>query len=207
MLCRRGRQNRGGFTLVEIILVLVILVTMGAVAWPVFSRSYESSKLKFAADKIMATLSKARVQAMTTGQTQAFRCKVNSREYAIEQVDDDSATLDANSTSDTSATLGQAASSAVGGVPGMSQLGEGYVFAACERVQDDRTAAAEAMITSSNFDTSSAPVLFYSDGTSSDAQITIAYQNGRSITITVRALTGTTHMGEVTMTAPPGATQ
>jgi len=147
VLCPSGRQNRGGFTLVEIILVLVILVTMGAVAWPVFSRSYESSKLKFAADKIMATLSKARVQAMTTGQTQAFRCKVNSREYAIEQVDDDSATLDANSTSDTSATLGQAASSAVGGVPGMSQLGEGYVFAACERVQDDRTAAAEAMIT------------------------------------------------------------
>jgi type II secretory pathway pseudopilin PulG len=207
VLYSRSAPRRGGFTLVEIILVLVILVTMGAIAWPSFTRAYESSKLKATADKMLAVLGKARVQAMTTGQTQAFRCQLNSRDYAVEQIPDDSATLDADATSGTSITPIPTAAATPGDKPAGLQLPEGYVFSACDRTLDDRTAAAEATITSSNFDTSVPPVLFYADGTSSDAQVTVANQNGRTITITLRSLTGTAHTGEVTLAAQPGATQ
>jgi len=180
-------------------LVLAILVAMGAIAWPSFSRAYESSKLKATADKVLSILGKARVQAMTSGQTQVFKFQKDSGTYTVEQLPDDSATLDASATSDAAAT---SSSKAAG-----CQLPEGYVFSAGDRVLDDRTAAAESAITSSNFDTSSPPVLFYSDGTSSEAQLTIANQNGRTITISLRSLTGTAHMGEVTAAAVPGATQ
>ena len=204
---RRLGKQRAGFTLLEIMLVLAILVAMGAIAWPSFSRAYESSKLKATADKVLSILGKARVQAMTSGQTQVFRFQKDSGSYTVEQLADDSATLDASTTSDTTTTTVGASSSTPDGKAAATQLPEGYVFSAGDRVLDDRTAAAESAITSSNFDTSSPPVLFYSDGTSSEAQLTIANQNGRTITISLRALTGTAHMGEVTAAAVPGATQ
>ena len=203
----RAKGRRAGFTLIEIMLVLAILVAMGAIAWPSFTRAYESSKLKSAADKLMSVLGKARTQAMTSGQTQVFKFQLNSGAYIVEQLPDDAATLDANATSDTSMAPTSASSSASSGESPGCKLPEGYVFSNGNRVLDDRTAAAESAITSSNFDTSSPPVLFYSDGTSSQAELTIANQNGRSITITLRSLTGTAHMGEVTTAAAPGATQ
>jgi len=160
-----------------------------------------------ALDKVLAALGKARVQAMTSGQTQAFRCQLNSPDYAIEQIDDDSSTLDADTSSAAPSVPSSATSSTSGGKPGALHLPEGYVFSACDRIQDDRTAAAEAAITSSNFDTSDPPVLFYSDGTSTEAEVTVANQYGKGITISLRSLTGTAHMGEVTVIGQPGATQ
>jgi prepilin-type N-terminal cleavage/methylation domain-containing protein len=193
----RRKGVRHGFTLMELVLVLAILVAIGAVAWPAIGRAYESSKLKAVGDKVMSALGRARVQAMTTGQTQIFRFQPSSGAYVTEVLPDDPTAADAGTTSTTSTSSTSAGSNC--------QLPEGYIFAAGDRVLDLRASVAESAITSTNFDTSAPPILFYADGTSSEAQITIANQNNRNITVSLRGLTGTAHMGPVTAGPEVGA--
>ena len=197
----RSRRSNGslrpGFTLIEVLLVLTVIVAMGALAWPAFTRGFETTKLKAVAERVMAACGRARVQAMTTGQTQVFRFQPNSGTYGIEALPDDSSSLDA-------ATSSGGAAAATGSIT--YQLPDGFTFSGGDRVPDERSSVAESAITSTNFDTSAPPVMFYSDGTASEAQVIVANQNGRAITVSVRSLTGTAHMGEITATgqATPG---
>ncbi len=58
---KNSRQLRCGFTLFELLVVLGLLITVGALAWPSIQRSYDGIRLKKTADQVMAAFGHARV--------------------------------------------------------------------------------------------------------------------------------------------------
>ncbi len=212
---RRAREI-AGFTLLEMMLVLAILAAMGAIAWPLITRAYESTKLKNAAEQVQASFGHARVQAMTSGLPQVFHFEANTGNYSVDVWQDGTEAVEGNAgTASTAAggfSAGSTASSTADGTSGSStpacsyKLPDGFTFAAADRVLDNRAAAAEAGLSSAGIDTSSPPILFYPDGTTSEAKVTIANQNSRSITVSLRGLTGLAKLGEITTTDATGGT-
>jgi len=205
-MCRhrhRSPSSRRGFTLMEVMLVMAILIAVAAVAWPQIVRAYDSVRLRKVADQVQEALSRARVQAMSSGMPQVFRFEPSSPRYTIEAYQDDTASGDSSQTDASSSgttavspapTSNNAAADATN--PCQHQLPDGFIFASAERSSDTRSAVAEGQLT----DGSSAdapPVFFYADGTSQDAVITISNDNGRSISITLRGYTGITRIGEI----------
>jgi len=186
-----------------------ILVAVAAIAWPTITRSYESVRLRKAADQVQTGLGRARVQAMSSGVSQVFRFEPNSPRYTITPYQDDSVSLDSSAVDASSSSAGQGSSpssssapSPTGGPtdpsnPCQHQLPDGFAFTTAQRSSDSRTAVAEGQLSDGSASADAPPVFFYPDGSSQDAVITISTDNGRSISITLRGYTGVTHVGEI----------
>jgi prepilin-type N-terminal cleavage/methylation domain-containing protein len=226
-----SRNFRQGFTLLELMLVLGLLVMVGAIAWPSIQKAYEGIRLKKTAEQVMAAFGHARVLAMTTGVTQAFRFEPGTGQYTMTSVQDDSAAVDADASGSASAAAGTSSSGTSSSTDSSSatdpnanssagsssnpngmtsgnaagscayQLTDGFAFAKGERVLDTRAALAESELpedaSSGGSSDAAPPVLFYPDGTTSEAVVTIADKTGRSISVTLRGLTGVARMGDV----------
>jgi len=184
-----------GLTLVELILVLSLLVIIGAVSVPLLEGTFTRSRLNHAGDLLRGAWARARLAATQSGQTFAFRMEPRGSRYEIvplaeltdpsaapqqaavdmaEEDDDDSARLPENS------------------------LPSGVTFA---NVQVSATSqfqsgpAADAAW--------STPILFHPDGTTSDALILLANEEGLTLRVTLRGLTGTARIGEIGSEAVP----
>ncbi len=73
-----------GFTLLEILLVLAVMVAAVAVALPNLRSSFREQRLQKAGEQIRAEWTRARVQAIKTGQTHVFRHLLYSRRFTTE---------------------------------------------------------------------------------------------------------------------------
>ncbi len=207
---------RAGFTLMEMLLVCFLLAAMGAIAWPVISRAYEGVKLKNAGEQVQAAFNHARVEAMTSGTPRVFHFEPSTASYSVEVWQDGTEAVEGTAASGAAASggftigaaSGQTSSSGSGTATGTCSytLPEGFVFVGAQRTLDNRTAAAEAGLSGSGVDTSTPPVLFYPDGTTSEVTITIANQNSRAISVSLRGLTGVARLGEITTTDAVGGT-
>lgn len=76
------RSSRG-FTILELMLVLAILCTVGALTWPSLQSGIETQRLKRCADNLRNEWTAARVRAMTSGETLAFRHTLQGRGYQV----------------------------------------------------------------------------------------------------------------------------
>jgi Tfp pilus assembly protein FimT len=188
-------------TLLEILLVLALMVIVLAVAVPTLSGSLSNQRLKKSADVVRGAFSRARVEAMRTGQIQAFHSQVAGNKYDTGPwyLADDA--VDAESTTNTDI----AASS---GVPRhlindetAQTLPDGIEFVSGVEIADERTETiagevADASPESGRYDTPwSPPILFYPDGTTSDARVVLRNKRGWTVAVELRGLTGVAHVG------------
>jgi Tfp pilus assembly protein FimT len=201
---------RRAFTLFEISLVLAILVVVGVVAWPSVQHAYESNYLKSAATDVQAAFGRARVQAMSSGIAQAFHFEPNAGQYTISSLKDDNSAIEANTASgNATATTGSATATtgAVGTANSAAskpqELPEGIVFLTAERTSDTRTAAADSAIEQDGQSSTAPAIMFYPDGTTSDATVTISNKYQRCIKITLRGLTGVARMSDISRDSAP----
>jgi Tfp pilus assembly protein FimT len=121
--------------------------------------------------------------------------------------DTSSATTDPNANSSAANSTDPSAPNSSGSSSGNTtgscayQLNNGFVFAKGERTLDARAALAESELpsdASSAGASDSAPaILFYPDGTTSEAVVTVSDKTGRSISVSLRGLTGVARMGDV----------
>ena len=211
--------RRPAFTLVELMLVLAIICVIAAMSWPVLKRTFELARLKVAAEQVQAAFGHARVDAMNKGVPQVFHFEPGSPQYSIDVWQDDLASTEGDadsstSSSSTSATVGApAAGSSTTGATAKTgaathQLPETIVFANDEQVQDARADAlqsegggASGPAASSN----SPQIMFYADGTTSEAVVTVVSPSGRKVSVTLRGFTGVSRLSEVfTGDSPPG---
>jgi prepilin-type N-terminal cleavage/methylation domain-containing protein len=214
--------RRRGFTLVELMLVLAIIGVIAGLSWPVLKSTFELARLKSGAEQVQSAFGHAKVDAMNKGLPQVFHFEPGTGQYCTEVWQDDLASTegDASTSGSTSSTAGSAApasSSTTGGTASsnsssavvMHQLPEGIVFADQSQVQDaraDALAAEGEAPPSSSSGGSSAPIMFYADGTASEASVTVTSPSGRSISISLRGFTGVSRLSDVfTGSAPNGA--
>lgn len=185
--------QRRAVTLLELLLVLVLLCVIFALAWPAIEGSFEDSRLRSAADQVRAAWSEAKVDAMQSGMPHLFRYDLNSCGYAVTRWDWN-ATADRSEVGETPQTTQPEAKD--------DELPENIVFAAVEIATDQRSSiTAATAIEQGVLDASAAtPIVFYPDGTTTDAALLLKNKRGLMIRVTLRGLTGVTRVSQ-TLTA------
>lgn len=186
--CSNATQTRclafakPAFTLMELILVIGILVAVSAIAMPTVTRSFSSQSLLKAADRVRVSMGQARVRAIQTGQIHAVG-------YLPGRGWIDVASFEQLSTIASKAGRRlQEQHFALTSDYEDDLLPGNVIFVAGETVVDARAFdAGEQAADTSGLRT----ILFYPDGTSQDARLTLQNKEGRIIDVTLRGLTGT----------------
>ena len=95
-------MHRAAFTLIELMLVLVILLTLAAVSVPMLSGMLESQRLQHSVGLIRIEWKEARLQAMEEGQIICVRYRLGGNEMLIDRILDAhfTASLSSRQTSD-----------------------------------------------------------------------------------------------------------
>jgi prepilin-type N-terminal cleavage/methylation domain-containing protein len=75
--------RRSGFTLLEVMLVMAILVILAAVALPSLEAMYGDTKLRGAADEVRGAWAEARARAIDSGNNYRFAIKAGTGRYRV----------------------------------------------------------------------------------------------------------------------------
>jgi prepilin-type N-terminal cleavage/methylation domain-containing protein len=193
------RATRTGFTLLEVLLVLAIMVVAVGLAIPSYKSLVEGRRLQASAEKLQVALNRGRVTALRSGQTQMLRLELGTGRYAIEPWLSQEDAVEsgpgavvqmggqAMATSPLSGQLGQLADPQAG----QAELEQGIVVAAVQTQLDTRdlASAGEGMGLSGALGWSD-PVMLYADGSSTTVQIILQDSSGRRFAVRLRGVTG-----------------
>ncbi|MFN3152359.1 prepilin-type N-terminal cleavage/methylation domain-containing protein [Bremerella sp.] len=183
---------RHAFTLLELLLVLAILVVLIGMGTPAVYSSLQGHRLTISAEQIQTEFMRARVEAMESGRIRMFRFQQETGNFAVAPFVRSSDELE-NSLAGTSQGLGVSSvvldsveSETINGM-----LEEGVVFAGDNIEADIRSYTLEQE-QGGDMDISgwSRPILFYPDGTASDATVYLRSNSGTLTSIKLRGLTG-----------------
>jgi prepilin-type N-terminal cleavage/methylation domain-containing protein len=184
-----SRARHHGFTLVEVMLVLALLVVIGAIASPLLEGTFARASLQNGGDLVRAAWSRARLAAMESGQTHVFRCELKGPRYVI-------TTLDAFSSGAGDPAPGDDKRRDASDLIRLSEdrLPDGVVFATCHMAASSQV---EATLGATPAGSWSPPILFHTDGTTTDATVLLANDQLQTVRVTLRGLTGISNASEV----------
>lgn len=179
-----------GFTLMEMLLVLSILVLAATMAFPALNRLYLEHKLQEAAQVVQSKLATARVHALDEGVPYQFLFELNgSRFLIIPEEPDAQATAGTGSGSAGLVEVVQPRWKYTGNVEqgitfeaAPSTLGTGHVDKAWLTGLADSDKLDDVVWAT--------PISFYPDGTSSGGEVQVADTCEEFIRLSIRALTG-----------------
>src|SRR5436309_11781924 len=80
----KRRSSRSGFTLVELILVMIVVFTLATIVAPRFSDFFPSLQVRKSTEHLMAWARKARADAALTGARQRLLLDIANKKYWIE---------------------------------------------------------------------------------------------------------------------------
>jgi len=209
-----------GFTLLEVILVLALLVVIAAIALPNLRGSLDSRRLQDAGYRIRAELTRARSRAIREQRIYAFRYEIGGSAYRVEpwiRAEDE---IEAEPPSGDGGSSGGASYALPSTKP--RRLDESVTFLVIESpssqsavdalgeapaVQAGGSAGAQpapaASMTSNQFEDAntgkqwSLPVLLYPSGEVSRARIVLKGGKDRYVTVTMRPLTGVAKVSDL----------
>jgi type II secretory pathway pseudopilin PulG len=189
MRLRMAEQLCRAFTLVEVLLVLVLLVMIGAISVPVMTGSFEREKVMNAGDVVRSAWSKARLTAMETGQPHVFRCELKAGRFHVVSMAEYIASGGAPP-------AGEATAEDEPGSPVLdfTRLPTGVVFASGEFAPTPQLSA----MTGAGADPAwSEPIVFQPDGTCSDATLLLANENNYTVRVTLRGIMATARIADI----------
>lgn len=198
----RVRDGRGGFTLLEVLVVVAIMVTVAAVASPSLIRMMESQKLKKSAELLRSELARTRVVAMKSGRIQMFRYQLEDRGYVTFPWQ---TAQDMVNATDSLEEVG-----ALPPDPNVIQddvvyddtpklLPDGIRFLGGETMGDMRSYEIDLQLQQELARELiwSPPILFYPDGTSSEARIVLANSRAQVVEVRLRGITGLSQISDL----------
>jgi len=186
-------------TLFEVLLVLILLVVMGSLAKPALEGTLASFRLQRGVDQVLADWAKVRTKAIEDGQVYQFRFSQDSNEYRVdpwyadenyqpsdrdqEDVESSSATVFSDSSEEEEEDNIEWQFKA--------EVSETIVFVSGQQavVQPPDTREIETLESEDSTEWS-APILFFPDGTTSEASLLLRNENELYQRATLRALTG-----------------
>ena len=192
-------SQQRGFTLMEMLLVLAIMVALAGMAMPSLQRTLDRQQLISAADLLRSKCGSARVLAMRSGQIQMLRVELGAAHYQLQpwSAGDEALNASEQEAFKTAQNQGGASSSP------MKTLPEGITFHSSESPFDTRAAKVEEELLQLERGQGkwSQPVLFYPDGATSAATIVLANAREQAMPVKLRSLTGQCTVGEITTLA------
>jgi prepilin-type N-terminal cleavage/methylation domain-containing protein len=200
----RGRIGRAprGVTLLEVLLVLALLVVLAATAWPSLGPAFGGYELRKSADQVRVQWNRARVRAMSTGQTVLFHYSLDTSRCWL-QTEPEPEYLPGGSEA-LSVDEMQAADAETIAPQDVTLLPERITFTEGEILDsDDADLASEIVLEPVAAGEETEPVVFYPDGTASSARIVLSNEQGRSIEVSLRGLTGVSTVSDVFVSTEP----
>ena len=177
----RLRNRCAGMTLIELLLVIAIMVVVAAVAAPAVQQTLANQSLKKSADRVRDAMGQARVRAIKNGEEYAVFFSPGGSYFNVAPF---------RTFEQQGALAGQREQEMVEGRTSNFEddlLPRGIVFVVGEVVADSRGAE---IMSGAGSGGALKPILFYPDGTSQDAIITLQNQKQAMIEVQLRGLTG-----------------
>jgi type II secretion system protein H len=213
------RFSTKGFTLLELMIVLVLLVMLMAIAWPSLRKPLQRSSTQQAARQLYEDLAAARLSAIETGTTMSLRYEPGGYRYWIgpaEMARDDEATSSSDvelSTASSDSDEREDSFRRLRQVEG--ELADGVVFADPAAIDNEipvdstlsdmlademaETEEVEPLIQDELGEVVwSAPIFIYPTGRAENAELRLLDPQGYSLTVSVRGLTGAVTIGPLT---------
>ncbi|MCA9260650.1 MAG: hypothetical protein KDA61_15665 [Planctomycetales bacterium] len=205
----RRTKTRRAITLIELLLVLALLVVMASMAAPLVNGAFSSVRLRRAGDVVLQSWMRARRVSIEDGAVRQFRFKPSSGEFRVElwsplDVAGSESTGAAKGTTTATgvaaaSTSSQASTAQAGAASDGEDVAETWEeelpenvtfwkgqFARYDPVADERAVNELA----GSGDDWSEPILFFPDGTSSDASIVLQNERKLTLRLSLRGLTG-----------------
>lgn len=176
--------RRGGFTLIEVLLVMSLLVILASITLPYLGSSFSRAHLNAADDILRDALTRGRMTALQTGEIQAFRCEPKGARFQLVALDKLSLPESSQPPPDT--TDGEHSAQDILRLS-RPRLPDDVIFASAEIASSNQVAALYGTTGDSGW---SEPILFNPDGTTSDASIVLQNDQGQTIRVTLRGVTG-----------------
>lgn len=204
---RRRAPQRAAMTLLELMLVLALLVVIGTLSMPAFRTPFDNHRLRQGGEVVRIEWNKARLKAMKTGQIQMFRYAAGSTTYQTMPYFSQQDWLEADAAHSTGTGLAGANQQLAMATQATDQtstparvLPEGVVFVQGEVETNMRSYEIQQQMQGGQVAGAleSTPVLFYPDGTTSDARIVLTNQYQRLyVVVSLRSLTGITKVSNL----------
>ena len=189
---------RQALTLLEMLLVLCLLSVLVALAWPSLNRPMANQRLRKAADRVRAEWGRARVEAMSSGQTYLFRYVPETDRYSIQCRAGPDFAPDVTD-GEGVGVVGEEMSPPAAPRQTERTLPDGVTFVAGQTKVDTRSQMIESQVGGLQTVEGgwSRPVLFYPDGTTSSARLLLKNKHDRYIELALRGLTGVVTVGQL----------
>jgi prepilin-type N-terminal cleavage/methylation domain-containing protein len=193
---KRVRHARG-LTLIEILLVLALLVIISAIAIPTLQGSFSRASLYSGGDLLRGAWAKSRLAAMQSGQTHAFRYELNGSRFQIAPIgamglpeNNELAPVDSEEVPEESGRVSLAD----------SKLPSGVIFIGGDISSSNQILAMQPDVGEGPW---SPPIMFYPDGTTSDASLLLSNDRQVTVRVTLRGLTGVASIVDVETEVTP----
>ena len=192
---QRAHGSRRGFTLIEVLIVMAILVLIAAATWPAIQKPLMRRQVQQAADSVRTKLFHARIGAMRSSHVYSFQYQPGSGSYRVSPQDQAStgqqAGDDSNASADPLSADGEHQPSEDYNLP------DGVRFMADDSPDPDVAESTSATVAQNGDGGNgwSEPVFFYPDGTTSDARLVVAGGRGYAVHIRLRGVTGNVILG------------
>ncbi len=186
-----------GYTLLELLLVLVVLVFLGSMAWPSLVNLLDSRHLRRGADQVRTAWNSARVKAVTSGVIYAFRYQEGTGQYEVLPW----ASLEPPPDVSAVAAIGTAQIEGVDELPDDAEqleLPSGIQFLELEQEFDSRDLLWQPNDLLSGMPGQwSSPIFFHPDGRTSTVDLSLENKSGETLVVSLRGLTGVSTVGEI----------
>jgi hypothetical protein len=185
---------RGGFTIFELLIILALLVTVVAVSWPALQQFSLQYQLRQAGALVQARMTGARVHAIDTGVDYQFRFEPGGQRFIVLPFDTQ-ALAESSASASSSSSSGNSASRHFPKLGGRLPSPKARFDPASTGAHSPQQVPGEWLAGMRDADqysgvTWSAPILFHADGAASAAHVVIRDNKSRSVTVSIRALTG-----------------
>jgi Tfp pilus assembly protein FimT len=178
--------------LVEVLLVLAIVVIVAALIWPTLEKPLAYHRLHSAADEVRTEWCQARIEAMRSGHTYAFRYEVGGDHYYTEPDRGPEASTATGAAAAMSVSGGSTPSATDVASPGENKtLPTGVKFVGQQPGETTTAAPAAASAQNQPAGGWSEPIFFYPDGTASDVQLILGCNQSCALRVMLRGSTAT----------------
>lgn len=201
----RGHGRPAGFTLIELLLVLAILVVLGGMVMPAIGNLMADRTLARGGDQLRTEIMQARLSAMRHGRTYLLQANPQTHEVRVRpwvDASDLTETMDQTGGSSALLTGGNVMAPTMQTVDVDAQtrkiaLGDNVQVAKLDVQQTPRSAWIQTQMQTELADDWGPPILFYPDGSTTTAAVTILTPDVGQVTVVVRGLTGEVIVSDV----------